>query len=259
MHIRKALPGVMILVAALTTVGMPVASASAAPTTASGTVTTRPAKGGGTITTEHLPGGSITTYSSPTGVDKQAWLANQGVAVPQANSSQGSGSIQPNVVPYSVCGVGIHNYHTFSPDEANRNYEAAGLTNGAFVASGSSRGNASCGWEDYLDFTSSNGTACWLGTSPAFYTTQIANTLKWWVSGIAISVSIPPSVGFGSLGSGIEYAPGAVATPGGYCATTNAYTTIHEAGAAINNAYYSVSSTLWIGTSSYLVSATSAW
>ncbi len=115
-------------------------------------------------------------------VSKTDWLATYG------NTVQPMSSGTLNSSGYAPGPAGSQSFHTY----------------------GSSHWSSGCGfWSCTTTFSSNSSTADWLGSSP--YNAQSINaSMKWWLSGIDISVSIPAGAGFTANGSALTWMPGAV-------------------------------------------------
>jgi hypothetical protein len=59
----------------------------------------------------------------------------------------------------------------------------------------------------YRKFTKSSGDFSYIGPGNL---SQIRGSLKWWISGVNVSFSLPVGVGFSAAGSGIQWEPDAV-------------------------------------------------
>lgn len=63
---------------------------------------------------------------------------------------------------------------------------------------------------DYVTFSNSEVHDYWWGANP-YNASAISPSMKWWLTGINVSISIPPGASFsGSGGSAVSYAPGPV-------------------------------------------------
>lgn len=204
---RLVRTGKRIGLGSITAVALVLASAAAA--------SAAPATGGANST----PPGyrSVTTTNGdqilvPSGnqkdqTDKQAWLAAHpiGEAVSGPSSvdvssleSQAAGSI----TTYAVSTSGSGTLSSTGKAAAGGNYiQSTGQTTASVVG----------GLTEHIHFDNSRVTATWLGSTP-FNAAQIKPSMAWWLSGVAVSVSIPPSASFSSMGSGsgVLYSPGPV-------------------------------------------------
>lgn len=229
-------------------------NALAAPS--SNTPTTTKSQDGGSVTTTRLSGGgTLVGYSGPQGQDKQQWISANAGGPTSSDPTASALAVTPQSVPFNC--PWCHGYHTFSPNASVKYSQLSGNVQAYGQSSGESSQNVA--GVEYVDFTNSSITGCWLGTVP-FYADGIAPSAKWWVSGVAISVSIPAGVGFSQSGSGVAWNPGTVPHSSPYyCASANWQQDIKFSAAVINNAYFTAAADIAISGQWYHVSGTGTW
>ncbi|MDX6245267.1 MAG: hypothetical protein QOE76_2990 [Frankiales bacterium] len=76
-------------------------------------------------------------------------------------------------------------------------------------AKSSTYDNNTVGWLVYDDFTNTTAAFHWYGASP-YNAAKIVPSVKWWISGADVSVSLPAGAGFSGSGSAVIWAPGFV-------------------------------------------------
>jgi hypothetical protein len=131
-------------------------------------------------------GAGIVSVPAPSKLSKEEWLAKYGSAGGAVPMPMASGNLYSEGYAYGP--AGSRSFHTYG----RTHYDT-------------SCGLVSCG----ATFINSSSESSWLGFSP-FYADLIDASMKWWVSGINISFSLPPGVGFSRVGSGILWKPGAI-------------------------------------------------
>jgi len=137
--------------------------------------------------------------------NKLAWLA----AHPSGGTVSGPSSIS---LPSSAkAGTGL-----VTPNASTVNASSLSSSGSQSVlgASIEATGGTNIIWSDntcadIVDFFSSSVHDTWLGQSP-FNATEISPSMSWWLTGVAVNVSIPLGVSFSGAGSEVTYAPGAV-------------------------------------------------
>lgn len=134
--------------------------------------------------------------------DKAAWIAaNPGIGSNVKGQSSlilhGSNNL---ATPYASTLLGNSLSSTGSLAYGNSTIEATGSTN---IALDQYLGIS------YVAFSNSVVTDYWWGSNPT-NAIKISPSMKWWLSGINVSISIPGSLGFSGAGSAVVYAPGPV-------------------------------------------------
>jgi hypothetical protein len=77
----------------------------------------------------------------------------------------------------------------------------------SFRAYGATFYSLSCGWRCKATFSNNYADISWLGNYPSYNAQMIVGSMKWWLSGFNITVSVPPGVGFERVGSGVLWEP----------------------------------------------------
>lgn len=116
----------------------------------------------------------------------------------------------------------------------DRYYSASGKTNwnGSYVQTYYNNthihdNNADCGGWCISGTVNGTTTTWWAGCNPSCYSTQIDLAEGWNYNGLAVSVSIPPSIGFSGGGSSVRFDSGWIYTAGKYWSLHEVYSGVY--------------------------------
>jgi len=120
----------------------------------------------------------------------------------------------------------------------------------SFYTTGHTHWSYSCTLGCSAAFSSSTSLSEWLG-DPPFNANDINASMKWWLSGIDISVQIPPGVGFTKSGSGLIWQPGDVQNT--WRVSLNYSAAIHMTAFVISSVHFTDQADIRLGSSWYHV------
>jgi hypothetical protein len=86
-------------------------------------------------------------------------------------------------------------------------YASGPAGNQSFRAYGATFYSLSCFWRCDATFSNNYADISWLGNYPSYNAQTIVGSMKWWLSGLNITFSVPPGVGFQQSGSGVLWQP----------------------------------------------------